>query len=145
MYDPSPKLVAPMALDLAALASAQQELFRGLEASPHVSVREKAAAAAEKASLAEQHRLAELSPEERAARAERQEAHAAKIRKHRAESEAREAAAAAKQRERARNMPPSRMGIGLVPVDVGDTVDAYEYEVHFESARFRRHWPARAY
>jgi len=33
LYDPSPKLVAPMALDLAALASAQQELFRGPEAS----------------------------------------------------------------------------------------------------------------
>ncbi len=32
LYDPLPKLVAPMALDLAARASAQQELFRGPEA-----------------------------------------------------------------------------------------------------------------
>ena len=74
---------------------------------------------------------AELTPSERREKEAKQEAHAAKIRMQRAETETKEAEAAKARRLQARTQTAGVMGVGRVPVDVGDMNDAFEYELEF--------------
>lgn len=74
-----------------------------------------------------------LSPSDRAARATRQEEHAAKLRKQRAGDNAKEALADAERRQAAKRHAAGTMGIGRVPVDAGGVAPAFEYELHFDS------------
>ena len=82
------------------------------------------------------------TPSERAEKAAQQEAHASKIRSQRAESERKEVAAEAERRLRVQQHASGTMGIGRVPVNVGDVKAAYEYEIHFDTVELILPLPA---
>ena len=122
-------------LDLAALAEAESDMLN-LFNSPATDPSIRARVDAEREAFQEKLASAEMTEEERAEREAKQQAHAAKIRRQRAEAEQAEAESFAAKREQARVHGSSSsgvMGIGRVPVDIGDASPAYEYELHFDS------------
>ena len=72
-----------------------------------------------------------MTDEDRAAAAARQVAHAEKLKIQRAETAAREAEAEAARVKAAKKQVTGIMGVGRVPVDVGDVEAAYEFHLKY--------------
>ena len=117
-------------MDLDALKAATGDLMGMLKEQP-MDHRARAQIAAAEEQAAEYA----LTPVQLAERQCKQVAHAAKLREQRADTARREAEAETRRREIAQHTAaktPSVMGIGPVPVDIGDTCPAYHYELRYD-------------
>jgi hypothetical protein len=123
-------------LDLDALDGAMRELKQHLKVNAYYNdqpaLREQAEIEAKVTAEMERTNEANLTEAEREERAAKQKAHREKTIAQRAEASLKESEAEKEARERAKKYRPGTMGIGIVPVDVGDTKDAYEYKLEFK-------------
>jgi hypothetical protein len=114
-------------LDLDALQSCTNDLMGMMNGD--LKTRHKLDAQAD--SEIESSRKARRTPEEAADAEARQQEHAAKLQQQRKETAEREAAETAQRKAAAKKHVAGTMGIGRVPVDVGDVSGAYEYELEY--------------